>query len=62
MMTVTPKLGNLVIKYIGCIHISYARKLYVSVVYNVVHCASVLSCSRPSIRQMGGGMHLLIRG
>ena len=28
----------------------------------VVHCALVLSCNRPSIRQMGGGMHLLIDG
>ena len=27
-----------------------------------MHCASVLSCSRPSIRQIGGGMHLLIDG
>ena len=28
----------------------------------VVHCAPVLSCSRQSIRRMGGGMHLLIKG
>ena len=28
----------------------------------VVHCAPVLSCSRPSIRRIGGGMHLLIDG
>ena len=25
-----------------------------------VYCASVLSCSHPSIRWMGGGMHLLV--
>ena len=27
-----------------------------------MHYASVLSCSRPSIGQIGGGMHLLIDG
>ena len=27
-----------------------------------MHCASVLSYSRPSIRQTGRGMHLLIDG
>ena len=65
MMTVAPQLVNLIKKLqfgntglIGCIHISHAKKThYVSVVYC---CASVLSCSRPSIRRMGGGMHLLI--
>ena len=44
------------------IYISHARKHYVYLLCIGVHCASVLSCSRPFIRRMSGGMHLLING
>ena len=63
MMTVTPQLRNLVKKLpcIGCIHIRMQENI-MYVLCIVVHCASVLSCSRPSLPRMCGGMHLLIDG
>ena len=65
MMKVTPQLGNLIKKLLlaiyGCIHISHAENI-TCLLCIFVHCAPVLSCSRPSIRPMGGGMHLLIDG
>ena len=65
-MTLTPQLGNLINELPSAIFDTsdlYTYRMQENIMYLlciVVHCASVYSCSRPSIFRMGGGMHLLI--